>query len=42
MLRSMMQVYVNGSTEAVEFYKKVFNAEVLCAYDEGKGGYMHS
>lgn len=42
MLRSMMQVYVKGSTEAVEFYKKAFNAEVLCAYDNGKGGYMHS
>lgn len=42
MLRSMMQVFVKGSREAVEFYKKAFRAEVLCFYDDGSGGYMHS
>lgn len=42
MYRSMMQVFVKGSTEAVEFYKKAFNADILCAYEDGNGGYMHS
>ncbi len=42
MYRSMMQVFVKGSKEAVEFYRKAFNAEVLCAYEDGKGGYMHA
>ena len=31
MYRSMMQVFVKGSKEAFELYKKAFNAEVLCA-----------
>ena len=30
MLKSMMQVYVKESDKAVEFYQKVFNAEILC------------
>lgn len=42
MKRSMMQVIVKGSFEAVELYRKAFNAKVLCAYEDGKGGYMHS
>ena len=42
MLRSMMQVYVKGSVEAVELYRKAFNAELLCAYPDEKGNYMHS
>lgn len=42
MLRSMMQVFVKGSAEAVELYRKAFNAEVLCAYSDGNGGYMHA
>lgn len=42
MLRSMMQVFVKGSFEAVDLYKKAFNAEILCAYDAGNGGYMHA
>jgi len=29
MLRSMFQVYVNGSGRAFEFYKKAFDAEVV-------------
>ena len=29
MLRSMFQVYVNGSGKAFEFYKKAFDAEVV-------------
>lgn len=42
MYRSMMQVFVKGSKEAVELYRKAFNAEVLCAYEDRKGGYMHA
>lgn len=42
MLRSMMQVFVKGSIEAVELYQKAFNAELLCAYPNDDGGYMHS
>lgn len=42
MYRSMMQVFVKGSKEAVELYKKAFNAEILCAYEDGNGSYMHS
>ncbi len=42
MLRSMMQVYVKGSIEAVNIYQKAFNAEILCLYPNDNGGYMHS
>ncbi|NLN54956.1 MAG: VOC family protein [Clostridiales bacterium] len=42
MHRSMMQVFVRGSKEAFEIYKKAFNAVVLCTYEDGNGGYMHS
>ena len=42
MYRSMMQVFVKGSKEAAEIYRKAFHAEVLCAYEDGKGGYMHA
>ena len=42
MLRSMMQVFVKNSMEAVALYQKAFDAELLCAYPDGSGGYMHS
>ncbi len=42
MLRSMMQVYVKGSVEAVIFYQKAFNAKLLCEYKNDDGSYMHS
>ena len=42
MSRSMMQVFVKGSKEALELYKKAFNADVLCEYPDGNGGYMHA
>ena len=32
MQRSMMQVFVNGSIEAVKLYKTAFDADVLCTY----------
>ena len=42
MSRSMMQVFVKGSAEAVELYQKAFDAELLCAYPNDTGGYMHA
>ena len=42
MLRSLMQVYVKGSVEAVKLYKEAFNAEILGVYLDDNGGYMHS
>ena len=42
MLRSMMQVYVQGSVEAVYTYPEAFNAEILGVYPDVNGGYMHS
>jgi len=42
MLRSMMQMYVKGSVEAVEVYQKAFQAEILAVYPDDNGGYMHS
>lgn len=42
MKRSMMQVFVRGSAEAVELYRRAFSAERLCAYPDGNGGYMHA
>ncbi|MBD5477399.1 MAG: hypothetical protein HDR17_15705 [Lachnospiraceae bacterium] len=42
MLRSLMQVYVKGSIEAVNIYQKAFNAEILGLYPDDNGGYMHS
>lgn len=43
MHRSMMQMYVKNSMAALAFYKKAFNAELLCEYphEDGKG-YMHA
>lgn len=42
MKRSMIQVSVKGSCEALEVYKKAFDAEVLCKYPDEKGNYMHA
>jgi len=42
MYRSMMQVYVKGSVEAVKAYLEAFEAELFCAYADEKGDYMHS
>ena len=42
MHRSAMQVFVKDSGNALEFYKKVFDAKVLCAYPNSDGALMHS
>jgi len=38
----MMQMFVKGSIDAVELYKAAFRAELLCAYPNDDGGYMHA
>ena len=42
MKRSLMQVLVKGSVEALEFYKKAFNAEVISTYLNDDGTFMHA
>lgn len=42
MRRSMMQMYVKGSAEAVKLYQQAFDAEILELYPDGNGGYVHS
>ena len=42
MHRSMMQVYVKDSGEAFKFYRKAFNAKVLCHYLNDDGTSSHS
>ena len=42
MHRSLFQIYVRGSDKALEFYKRAFNAETVCAYTNDDGTYMHA
>ena len=42
MLRSMMQVYVKGSAEAVQLYQKAFDAKLMSEYKNDDGSYMHA
>jgi len=42
MLRTLMQIYVKGSVEAVDTYQRAFDAEILGLYPDGNGGYAHS
>ncbi|MHB8063266.1 MAG: VOC family protein [Ruminiclostridium sp.] len=42
MLRSMMQVYVKGSAEAVQLYQKAFDATLVSEYKNDDGSYMHA
>jgi PhnB protein len=37
-----MQVFVKESNNALEFYKKAFDAKVLCTYPNSDGTLMHS
>ena len=37
-----MQVFVKGSKEALELYKRAYNADVFCKYPDGNGAYMHA
>jgi Uncharacterized protein conserved in bacteria len=42
MKRSMLQVYVKDSANALLFYQKAFDATVLCSYPDADGKLMHS
>lgn len=42
MLRTLMQMFVKGSGEALKFYQKAFNAKLVCEYKNDDGGYMHA
>ena len=42
MYRSMMQVFVKESDKALEFYKEVFTAAVLCVYPAPNGTLYHA
>lgn len=41
-MRTLMQVVVKGSEEALALYRKAFDASVLCAYANADGSYMHA
>ncbi|MBE6929518.1 MAG: VOC family protein [Ruminococcaceae bacterium] len=42
MYRSMMQVVVRGSDEALQLYKRAFDAEILCCYLNDDGTCCHA
>lgn len=42
MLRSMMQIYVKNSKDAVAFYQKAFDADVSSIHKNEDGSYMHA
>lgn len=42
MKRTLMQIYVKGSCEAVKFYRRAFDAPLVAAYQNDDGTYMHA
>lgn len=42
MSRSIFQVYVKGSIEAVELYQKAFDAKIVSEYKNENGSYIHA
>jgi len=42
MKRTLMQIYVKGSVEAVELYQKAFNAKLGTSYKNSDDSYMHA
>lgn len=42
MLRTLMQVYVKGSVEAVALYQKAFDAVLMSDYRNDDGSFYHS
>ncbi len=42
MLRSMMQVYVKGSVEAVQLYDQAFGAQLICEHRNEDGSFLHA
>jgi PhnB protein len=42
MKRTLMQIYVKGSVEAVEFYQRAFDAKLGYNEKNPEGGYFHA
>ena len=42
MLRSMMQMYINDSSNAVDLYQKAFEATLSNEYKDENGNYIHA
>lgn len=42
MLRSMMQMYIKGSVEAVKLYQKAFGAQLVSEHINEDGSYLHA
>ena len=42
MKRSALQVFVKESGKALEFYREVFDAKILCSYPNSDGTLAHS
>ncbi len=42
MKRTLMQVYVKNSVEAVKLYVKAFDAQLVAEYTNDDGSYMHA
>lgn len=42
MKRSLMQIYVRGSVEAVAFYQRAFDAPLVASYRDADGAFMHA
>ena len=42
MERSMLQVFVKNSAQALEFYQKAFDAKILYSSPDSNGNLMHS
>ncbi len=42
MKRSLMQIYVTGSADAVVFYQKAFVAPLVASYKNKEGTFMHA
>lgn len=42
MLRSMMQMYIKGSVEAVKLYQKAFEAQLISEHKNEDGSYLHA
>lgn len=42
MRRTLMQIFVKGSAEAVKFYQRAFDAPLVVGYKNNDGSYMHA
>ncbi len=42
MLRSMMQIYIKSSVEAVKLYQKAFDARLVSEHKNDDGSYLHA